>query len=72
MLKERSLELDFSSEAIETSRQGLILAMALVPERFDEHLAAIEDALVDPEFIALSRSGADSATWARDRASSRS
>jgi len=37
-----------------------------VPERFDEHLEAIEHALLDPEFIALSRLGADSASWAPD------
>lgn len=65
-LLERMPEHGFSAEEIETSRQGLILAKALVPERFDEHLAAIEDALVDPDFVALSRRGADSATWAPD------
>ena len=65
-LLERMPEHGFSAEDIEVSRQGLILAKALVPERFDEHLAAVEGALLDPEFVALSRLGADSATWAPD------
>lgn len=56
----------FSHEEIESSREGLVLARALVPERFDDHLAAIEQALLDPEFVALSRLGAESATWAPD------
>ncbi|MFB7252308.1 MerR family transcriptional regulator [Microbacterium sp. NPDC056234] len=65
-LLERMPEHGFSVEDVELSRQGLILAKAMVPERFDDHLAAIEDALLDPDFVALSRLGAESATWARD------
>lgn len=53
----------FSPEEIELSRQGLILAKALVPEGFDAHLAAVEHALLDADFVAVSRLGADSATW---------
>jgi hypothetical protein len=37
-----------------------------VPDRFDDHLAAIEHALQDAEFVALSRLSADSANWAAD------
>jgi hypothetical protein len=37
-----------------------------VPERFDDHLAAIENAVLDPEFVTLSKRGADAARWAAD------
>ncbi|MEV5070849.1 MerR family transcriptional regulator [Microbacterium sp. LMI12-1-1.1] len=65
-LLERMPDLDFSPQEIESSREGLILAKALVPDRFDDHLAAVEHALQDPEFIALSRLSADSANWGAD------
>jgi DNA-binding transcriptional MerR regulator len=65
-LLERMPALGFDAEEVDASREGLILAKALVPEQFDDHLAAIEDALLDPEFVALSRRGAESATWAAD------
>lgn len=65
-LLERMPDLGFSPQEIETSREGLILAKALVPERFDDHLAAIEHAMLDPEFVELSRLSADSANWDAD------
>lgn len=65
-LLERMPGLGFRAEDVAASREGLILAKALVPERFEEHLANIEHATQDPEFIALSRRGADSATWTPD------
>ncbi|WP_166844807.1 MerR family transcriptional regulator [Isoptericola sp. BMS4] len=65
-LLERMPGLGFGPEEVAASREGLVLARALVPERFDEHLAHVEHAIQDPEFVALSRRGAEAATWAPD------
>ncbi len=65
-LLERMPDLGFGPDEVESSREGLILAKALVPERFDDHLAAIEHALLDPEFVELSRLSAASANWDAD------
>lgn len=51
------------AEEIAAMREGLILAKALVPEGFDEHLAHIEHALRDPEFLEMSRRAAEAAHW---------
>lgn len=65
-LLERMPALGFGPEEVAASREGLVLARALVPERFDEHLVNVEHAIQDPEFVALSRRGAEAATWAPD------
>jgi DNA-binding transcriptional MerR regulator len=65
-LLERMAAQGFRPEEVAASRGGLILAKAVVPERFEEYLANIEHATQDPDFVALSRRGADSATWAPD------
>lgn len=65
-LLQKMSTMGFRAEEIDSSREGLILAKALVPERFDEHLANIEHAIQDPEFVDLSRRAADAATWNPD------
>ncbi len=65
-LLERMPGLGFDTDEIASAREGLVLARALIPERFDDHLAAIEHALLDPEFVALSKRAAEAAAWAPD------
>lgn len=65
-LLQKMSTMGFRAEEIDSSREGLILAKALVPERFDEHLANIEHAIQDPRFVDLSRRAADAATWNPD------
>jgi len=65
-LLERMPALGFSPAETASSREGLVLAKALVPEQFDDHLSAIENAVLDPEFVALSRRGAGAAAWTPD------
>ncbi|WP_448719363.1 hypothetical protein [Microbacterium natoriense] len=59
-------ELGFDADEVEASRDGLVLALALVPEAFETHLASIEDALDDARFVALSRRASEAASWAPD------
>ncbi|MFE6995861.1 MerR family transcriptional regulator [Microbacterium sp. NPDC057659] len=56
----------FTAEEITAAREGLILAKALVPEAFEEHLAAVETAMADTAFVALSRRVAETAAWRVD------
>jgi len=65
-LLERLPGLGFSAEEVTAAREGLVLAKALVPEAFDDHLATIEAALKDDGFVALSRRAAEAATWSVD------
>lgn len=65
-LLERMPGLGFAPDEIASAREGLVLAKALVPERFDDHLAAIEDAVLDPAFVTLSKRAAEAAGWAPD------
>ena len=63
---ERMPELGFDAAEVDASRDGLVLALALVPEAFETHLASIEDALDDGRFVALSRRASEAASWAPD------
>jgi hypothetical protein len=56
------------AESIEelAAREGLVLARALVPEGFDEHLGHVGHALQDARFVALSKHAAESAIWEPD------
>ncbi|MDQ0644121.1 MerR family transcriptional regulator [Microbacterium murale] len=65
-LLERMSRLGFSDEEVVSTREGLVLASALVPERFEEHLALVENALGDEQFVALSRRAAEAVNWASD------
>ncbi|MEU2667963.1 MerR family transcriptional regulator [Streptomyces sp. NPDC007164] len=65
-LLERMPGLGFTADEVAAAREGLVLARALVPEGFDDHLAHVELALQDPRFVALSRRAAESAAWEPD------
>ncbi|MER5747260.1 MerR family transcriptional regulator [Streptomyces sp. NPDC002225] len=65
-LLERMSDLGFDEEEAAAAREGLVLARALVPEGFDEHLARVERALGNAAFVELSKRAAESVGWAPD------
>jgi DNA-binding transcriptional MerR regulator len=58
--------LGFTTDEVAAAREGLVLAKALVPEGFDDHLTNIENALQDARFVALSKRAAAAAAWELD------
>ncbi|WP_067857347.1 MerR family transcriptional regulator [Nocardia shimofusensis] len=62
-LLERMLDLGLTPEQAAASREGLVLAKALVPDGFDEYLDDLEHALDDPRFIVLNKRALEAATW---------
>lgn len=65
-LLERMLGLGYSEDEVAATREGWVLARALVPEGFDDYLAQFEHALQDTRLIALTRRIAEAATWEAD------
>jgi DNA-binding transcriptional MerR regulator len=62
-LLERMPGLGFTTDEVAAAREGLVLAKALVPEGFDDHLTNVENALQDARFVALSKRAAAAAAW---------
>lgn len=59
--------LGFPADEVAATRDGWVLAKALVPEGFDDYLTHVEHALGDPRYIALIKRGAEAAaTWEPD------
>jgi DNA-binding transcriptional MerR regulator len=58
--------LGFTTDEVAAAREGLVLAKALVPEGFDDHLTNVENALQDARFVALSKRAAAAAAWELD------
>ena len=56
-------EVGFAEADVTTARESFVLAKALVPEGFEDYLAAIERAVRDPEFLALTRRTAEVSGW---------
>ncbi|HLS79505.1 MAG TPA: MerR family transcriptional regulator [Nocardia sp.] len=54
-LLERMRELGFTPEHVAASREGMVLAKALVPDGFDDYLTNVELALEDTRFVELNR-----------------
>ncbi|NUW30305.1 MerR family transcriptional regulator [Nonomuraea sp. SMC257] len=65
-LLERLSGLGFPAEEVAATREGWVLATALVPEGFDDYLTHVEHALEDPRFVALIKRGAEAAAWEPD------
>lgn len=65
-LLERMPELGFPANEVAATREGWVLARALVPEGFDDYLADVENAVDDPEYVALFRRGVEARDWAPD------
>ncbi|MEV0403841.1 MerR family transcriptional regulator [Actinoallomurus sp. NPDC050550] len=65
-LLERMPGLGFPTDEVAATREGWVLAKALVPEGFDDYLTHIEHALDDPRFVALFKRGVEAAAWEPD------
>ncbi|MEV8375931.1 MerR family transcriptional regulator [Kribbella sp. NPDC056861] len=73
LLPERAVDLldgmpslGFTPTDVTNARESFVLAKALVPEGFDDYLTHVEQAVLDPKFIALSKRMAEVASWAPD------
>ncbi|MET0233434.1 MAG: MerR family transcriptional regulator [Kibdelosporangium sp.] len=58
--------LGFTPYDVRTARESFVLAKALIPEGFDDFLTDIEDALLDPRFVDLTKRTAEVAGWQPD------
>ncbi|GAA3430211.1 MerR family transcriptional regulator [Streptosporangium sandarakinum] len=65
-LLERMSGLGFPAEEVAATREGWVLARALVPEGFDDYLTHVEHALDDPRFVALSKRAIEATAWEPD------
>ncbi|MEU7860702.1 MerR family transcriptional regulator [Nonomuraea sp. NPDC049141] len=65
-LLERMRGRGFSADEVAATREGWVLAKALVPEGFDDYLTHFEDALEDTGLVALGKRTAEAAAWDPD------
>ncbi|GIF76337.1 MerR family transcriptional regulator [Asanoa siamensis] len=65
-LLEQMPDLGFTADEVAATREGWVLAKALVPEGFDDYLTHFEHAVRDPRLVALTRSAAEARTWEPD------
>ncbi|MEV6769656.1 MerR family transcriptional regulator [Nocardia sp. NPDC051030] len=65
-LLERMAGLGFPAGEVATTREGWVLAKALVPEGFDDYLVHLELALEDPRYVALIKRAAEATDWDPD------
>ncbi|MBB6550868.1 MerR family transcriptional regulator [Nonomuraea rubra] len=65
-LLERMSGLGLPADQVAATREGWVLARALVPEGFDDYLAHVEHALDDPGFVALTKQATEATTWEPD------
>ncbi|MGW0202563.1 MerR family transcriptional regulator [Nonomuraea sp. NPDC003201] len=66
VLLERLSGLGFPADEVAATREGWVLARALVPEGFDDYLTHVENALEDTRFVALIKRGAEATAWEPD------
>ncbi|MFE2721590.1 MerR family transcriptional regulator [Kitasatospora sp. NPDC059327] len=62
----RMAGLGFTADEVATTREGWVLARALVPEGFDDYLDQVEQAALDTRFLALLKRGIEAADWDPD------
>ncbi|MFD8534161.1 MerR family transcriptional regulator [Streptosporangium canum] len=65
-LLERMSGLGFPAEEVAATREGWVLARALVPEGFDDYLTHVEHALEDTRFVALIKRATEATSWEPD------
>ncbi|MFI7454307.1 MerR family transcriptional regulator [Nonomuraea sp. NPDC049714] len=65
-LLKRMLGLGFPADEVAATREGWVLAKALVPEGFDDYLAHFEHALEDTRLAALGKRVIEAAAWEPD------
>ncbi|MEV4799479.1 hypothetical protein AB0K18_05645 [Nonomuraea sp. NPDC049421] len=58
--------LGFPADEVAATREGWILAKALVPDGFDDHLTHVEHALDDTRSVALIKRATEAVTWELD------
>lgn len=62
-LLDRLTELGFTPDYVDTQREALVLARALVPDVFDSFLNQLEHWMDDPEFVDLTKRGWAARSW---------
>ncbi|BCY08875.1 MerR family transcriptional regulator [Actinoplanes sp. L3-i22] len=65
-LLQRMPGLGYTADEVAATRDGWVLAKALVPQGFDAYLTSFEHALQDTQLLALARRAADAVTWEPD------
>ncbi|MEU6074171.1 MerR family transcriptional regulator [Micromonospora sp. NPDC047074] len=65
-LLERMPGLGFTADEVAATREGWVLAKALVPDGFDDYLTHFAHALEDTQLVALTRRAAEAAAWEPD------
>lgn len=65
-LLDRMSGLGLPADEVAATREGWVLARALVPEGFDDYLAHVGHALDDPRFVALTRRATEATGWEPD------
>ncbi|WP_328473704.1 MerR family transcriptional regulator [Actinoplanes sp. NBC_00393] len=65
-LLERMPGLGFTEAEVAATRDGWVLARALVPDGFDDYLTHFEHALQDTRLVTLTRRAAEAAAWEPD------
>ncbi|GLW33672.1 MerR family transcriptional regulator [Actinoplanes regularis] len=65
-LLERMLGRGFSAAEVASTREGWVLAKALVPEGFDDYLSHFEHVLEDTRLVALTERAVEAAAWDPD------
>ncbi|MFC9560532.1 MerR family transcriptional regulator [Agromyces sp. NPDC056965] len=65
-LLRQMLVLGYSEDEVAATREGWVLAQALVPDGFDDYLTEFEHASQNPQLIVLIRRVAEAAAWEAD------
>ncbi|WP_086847226.1 MerR family transcriptional regulator [Amycolatopsis kentuckyensis] len=65
-LLEKMPGLGFTADEVAATREGWVLARALVPSQFDDYLTHFEQALDDPGLLRLARRAAEAEAWEPD------
>jgi DNA-binding transcriptional MerR regulator len=65
-LLKQMLDHGFPAEEVAATRDGWVLAKALVPEGFDDYLTHFENAIGDTQLVELTRRAAEATAWDPD------
>jgi DNA-binding transcriptional MerR regulator len=65
-LLDRFVDLGFAPAYVESQREAMVLARAMVPEDFDGFLTLLGRRLDDPEYVELSKRSWEAVSWAPD------
>lgn len=65
-LLDRMPGLGFPASEVAAAREGMVLARALVPDKFDDYVAGVTEAVDDPAFVALIHRGVETSALEPD------